>query len=191
MEKKVVKKRKRKSIAVPKKNEMLNLATKAGLVTAGLIAGTQLTKLIAKKDTVSGNDLLGLSGNESAYTANGIVLAAGVAAALLVDNKYVKDASIGLAISGAAGIINKVAGKSIVALGTTENEMPVILPSIAGAGVYPNIAFNENTLGAGVPSGSGLPGFGQNKQPGFAAVEDVAERPIFEMAHPESIRMFN
>ena len=183
--------KKQKGINVSKKNEMLNLATKAGLITAGLIAGTQLTKLIAKKDTASGNDLLGLSGNESAYTANGIVLAAGVAAALLVGNKYVKNASIGLAISGAAGIINKVAGKSIVALGTTENEMPVILPSIEGAGVYPNITFNENTLGAGVPSGAGLPGFGQNKQPGFAAVEDVAERPIFESAHPESIRMFN
>ena len=88
-----------------------------------------------KKNSVSGTDLFGLDGDISKYTASGIVTAAGVIGAMFVPNNVVKDIALGTAVAGAAGIINTATGKSIVALGDTEENTnsAIILPGIGEA----------------------------------------------------------
>ncbi|MDR1544908.1 MAG: hypothetical protein LBS50_11015 [Prevotellaceae bacterium] len=107
------------------------LATKAACVIGGVIIGSQIKKLIENKN-VAGEDLLGLSGETSKYTSAAIITAAGVAGAMLVKNKLVRDAAIGTVAVGAVSFLNTATGKNIVALGDPENGEPYVLPAVAG-----------------------------------------------------------
>ena len=117
------------------------IATKALSIIGGLAVGTYVKNFVGKKD-VSGTDLLGLSGDASAYTTPAIVTAIGVGAMMYSKNAIVKDVALGVAVAGGSGLINSFMGKSVVSLGDAE-DMPAV-PLLPGIGdVDPNIRYDQ------------------------------------------------
>lgn len=106
------------------------LAKRAACVAAGLVVGSQISKLVSGNRSVDGTDLLGLSGTASKYTTPAIVAAAGFLGSSMSSNPMMKDISLGIAVAGGAGLLNAATGKSIVALGDTEDQPLQIIPGI-------------------------------------------------------------
>lgn len=122
-----------------KNNSYKSIATRALCIIGGMAAGTAIKNTIGKKD-VSGTDLLGLSGETSAFTTPAIVAAAGVAAMMMSKNQMLKDAGLGLVATGGAGILNAATGKTLVSLGDTEDQPIVpLLPGIGDVVTYDDL----------------------------------------------------
>ena len=83
-------------------------------ILGGLAAGSYVKDFVAQKDATSGTDLLGLSGSTSALTSPLLVGAAGVAVMQFAKDQMLKDVGMGITLSGGAGLLNAVTGKSIV-----------------------------------------------------------------------------
>lgn len=119
-----------------KKTNYKGVATRGLCIIGGLIAGTYAKKFIAQKDSASGTDLLGLSGDTSAIATPAIITAAGVAVNTMSRNAMLKDVGLGIIAAGGSGIINAVTGKSLVALNGTDDQPVEVLPqSIPGLGI--------------------------------------------------------
>lgn len=102
------------------------LLEKIGATVLGMAAGTAISNFLQKKDA-SGADVMGLSGETSDYVAPAIIAAAGVVGTHLTkSNDFVRQACIGLAAAGGAGLVNRLTNKAIVAL--NGNDAPVSLP---------------------------------------------------------------
>lgn len=130
--------RRRTSARPAKTNTLADTALQVGCILGGLVVGSQVKNLVAKKDAVSGTDLLGLDGETSKLVTPSLVLAAGVAlTALSKGNKHVKNIALGVTIAGGAGLVNAVSGKPVVALGAADDGSdysPVVLPGVGRAG---------------------------------------------------------
>ena len=98
-------------------------------ILGGLAAGSYVKDFVAQKDATSGTDLLG---STSALTSPLLVGAAGVAVMQFAKDQMLKDVGMGITLSGGAGLLNAVTGKSIVSLGSAE-EQPVV-PLLPGIG---------------------------------------------------------
>lgn len=119
-----------------KNGALADTAMQVGCILGGLVVGSQVKNIVAKKDAVSGTDLLGFDPATSKFLTPSLVLAAGAAlTALSQGNKHVKNIALGVTIAGGAGLVNAVSGKSVVALGTAEEDeyAPVVLPGIGTA----------------------------------------------------------
>lgn len=128
-------------IRTPKSTDMLAMGKRALAIIGGLAGGTIIKNAIEKKSGVSGTDLLGLDGATSKYTSPAIVTAAGFLGASMSKNSILKDICLGVVAAGGAGLVNAVAGKSVVALGDASEDAPVML--IPGIGDVDNITYNE------------------------------------------------
>lgn len=140
----MAKRKRRKSASQPcatTGSSVKSIATRALSIIGGLVAGTYVKKFIGNKD-VSGTDLLGLSGDTSAYVTPAIVTAVGVGGMMYSKNAILKDVCLGVAVSGGAALVNAVTGKSLVSLGSAE-DMPTV-PLLPGIGdVDANIRYDQ------------------------------------------------
>lgn len=130
----------------PSKSTFQDTVVKIGEILVGLAAGSQLKALVEKKDVVSGTDLLGLDGETSKITTPALVLLAGGALALISDNKHLENLALGITVSGAAGLVNNLTGKSVVALGSTDENAAVVLPGVGAVPMLPGIGNTENAI---------------------------------------------
>ena len=136
-----------------RKDDLSELAVKTLCTLGGVIVGSQIKKLVEKKDDASGTDLLGLNGDMSKYVSSGIVAAAGAAGVMLLKNKYAREFANGTFVAGVGSIINIASGKSIVALGNAEEDdnTPYILPVVNGALPGIGAAASERKYGTALP----------------------------------------
>ena len=125
------------------KSSILDSAIQIGGILAGVVLGSQVKKLVEKKDAVSGTDLLGLDGETSKFTSPLLVCAVGGAAAMLAGNKHLKNLALGVTVAGGAGLVNALSGKSLVSLGDADDNAPVILPGIGNVPMLPGIGENN------------------------------------------------
>lgn len=131
-----------KKFRTPKTADMMAMSKRALAIIGGLAGGTIIKNAIEKKSGVSGTDLLGLDGATSKFTSPAIVTAAGFLGASLFKDSIAKDVCLGVVAAGGAGLVNAVAGKSLVALGDASEDAPVML--IPGIGDIPeDITYNE------------------------------------------------
>jgi hypothetical protein len=112
------------------RNNYKSVAMRGACILGGLIAGTYVKNLIAKKDATNGTDLLGLSGDTSAVAAPAIITAAGFAANAAAKNQMLKDVALGMVAAGGAGLLNAVTGKSVVSLSGAEDQPIEVLPGL-------------------------------------------------------------
>lgn len=121
-----------------KSSTLADTAMQVGCILGGLVVGSQVKNLVAKKDAVSGTDLLGFDGETSKFVTPSLILAAGAAlTALSKGNKHVKNIALGVTIAGGAGLVNAISGKPVVALGAADDGSdysPVVLPGVGRAG---------------------------------------------------------
>ena len=113
-------------------NVSKGIAKRGLAILGGLAVGSYVKSFIGKKDAASGTDLLGLSGSTSSLAAPLIVTGIGVAGINFAKDALIKDVALGVAISGGAGVLNAATGKSIVSLGSAE-EQPIV-PLLPGMG---------------------------------------------------------
>lgn len=165
-------KRKRKSAigatsAPSTKTNFGTLAKTAACILGGVMAGSQITKFVEKKDNVSGTDLLGLDGDLSKYASGAIPLLLGAVGTGTIKNSIARNIALGITVAGAARLINAATGKSIVALGDAEDgSTPYLLPELP-------------MNGAPVETYSALPGIGDpyEEVPGLPEPYDYAINP--------------
>ncbi len=152
-------------------NNYKSIAQRALCIIGGMAVGTAIKNAIGKKG-VNGTDLLGLDGQTSAYTTPAIVAAAGVATmAFAKKNQMLKDAALGVIATGGAGIINAATGKSLVALGDTEDQPIVpLLPGIGDVDNYEQLPTDNEMLTTYSPQYEADNGFPEGMQVG--ALED-------------------
>ena len=111
------------NITSAKTNESLK---KMGAITLGLSVGTVLNTFLQKKSGLNGETILGLNGNGTTnkYLIPSAIAAIGVVASQLVKGDFAKDAAIGVAAAGAAGLVNKITEKAIVSLSGDDEMIP-------------------------------------------------------------------
>lgn len=100
-------------------NGPFNMKTlkKVGGLTAGLAVSTCVNSFLQKKSGVNGDEtMLGLSGDTSGYVIPAAIAILGLLGSRYVNDDFAKNICYGAAAGGFAGIVNKVANKSIVAL---------------------------------------------------------------------------
>lgn len=106
-------------------------AKKGAALVGGIALGTIIQKFIAKKDAVTGTDLLGLDGNTSKYTTPALMIAAGMAAHALVKDETLKTVALGLGAAGGVNLVNSIAGETKIALsGSEEPAQPALMPGV-------------------------------------------------------------
>ena len=127
------------------KSSIMDSVVQIGEILAGVVIGSQVKKLVEKKDAVSGTDLLGLDGETSKFTSPLLVCVAGGLATMLANNKHLKNVALGLTVAGGAGLVNTLSGKAVVALGDTEEVPPVVLPGVGNAAYVPALPGIGNT----------------------------------------------
>ena len=89
-----------------------------GVRIAGTFVGIAAGSLA--KDAISSNSTVeGLAGEATGYLAPALVSLAGAVVSAAMDDKFMKSAGFGITASGAATIVNKIAGKSVVSLSGT------------------------------------------------------------------------
>lgn len=122
---------------LPSKPRWKDTAMQAAGVVVGVAAAGALKKAITK-ETLQG---LGLNGEVSNYVVPGVMLATGIAGSVMVKDKFVKSAALGITAVGTAGLVNEFAGKQVIALGNPETKMlPGIgNPALPGMGATPYI----------------------------------------------------
>ncbi|MCQ2607750.1 MAG: hypothetical protein MJ197_03585 [Bacteroidales bacterium] len=135
----MAKRRKHRSSALAGFNTtgVTNYAKKGLALVAGIAAGSLINKFIAKKDAVSGTDLLGLDGTTSKFTTPAIVVGVGMAAHALCKNENLKTVALGIGAAGGANLINSALGENKISLSGTNDE-----PMIPGVG-SDKILFDE------------------------------------------------
>ena len=143
----MAKKKKRRSSSGKQrmsKSSLMDTAVQIGGILTGVVIGSQVKKFVEKKDAVSGTDLLGLDGETSKYTTPFLVCAVGAAITMLArNNKLVKNLALGATVAGGAGLVNAFVGKSVVALGTADDNQPIMLPGIGNIPMLPGIGSDE------------------------------------------------
>lgn len=102
---------------------------KAVGLMAGIALGTFAQKFIAKKDAVSGTDLLGLDGKTSKWTTPAILIAGGMAGNALVKQPFLKNVFLGVGCAGGVKLVNTIAGSEKISLSGDE-EAQAILPGV-------------------------------------------------------------
>ena len=134
------------------KNSLMDSALQVGEILAGVVIGSQIKKFVEKKDAVSGTDLLGLDGETSKYTSPLAVCLAGAVVTVFAPNKHLKNIALGLTVAGGAGLVNAISGKSVVALGDTDENAPIVLPGIGSTEHIPALpGIGEINNGNAIP----------------------------------------
>lgn len=119
---------------------LLDSGLQIGEILFGVLLGSQVKKLVEKKDAVSGTDLLGLDGVTSKYTSPFLVcVAGGVTAMFAKNNKHMRNVALGISVAGGAGLVNAFSDKPLVSLGTADDNPPIILPGIGNVPMLPGI----------------------------------------------------
>lgn len=115
-------------------SDLKEMAMKVSAIALGAFVGAQAKAMLAKKDAVSGTDLLGLGGTASSYLVPGLIVAAGAIGSKMMSNPFMKDMCVGISVSGGVSLINTVAGKNVISLNGTDEATPsLMLPGINGA----------------------------------------------------------
>lgn len=150
----MAKRKKRRSLGGIKqrmsRTSLLDSGLQVGEILLGVALGSQVRKFVAKKDAVSGTDLLGLDGETSKYSTPLLVcVAGGVATMLAKNNKHLRNVALGLTVAGGASLVNAFSDKALVSLSGTDDNPPVILPGIGNAPMLPGIGSDDIP---GIPS---------------------------------------
>jgi hypothetical protein len=161
----MAKKKTRNYSSGEKGNKWGNLAVKTASVMGGVIAASQIGKLVEKESAVNGVDLFGLRGETSKYATGAVITAAGVLASVFVKNKTVRNVALGVTVAGASKLLNVASNKSIVALGNVVDNAissTPFLPPISGVNDFK----------------TRLPGMGALPTPFDYSVKPALSRPV-------------
>ncbi len=125
-------------------SSLLDSGLQVGEILLGVALGSQVRKLVAKKDAVSGTDLLGLDGETSKYSTPLLVcVAGGVATILAKNNKHLRNVALGLTVAGGASLVNAFSDRAVVSLSGTDDNPPVVLPGIGNVPMLPGIGSDD------------------------------------------------
>lgn len=127
-------------------------ATQIAGTFAGIVAGSFVDKQISDSNTVEG-----LAGNAKDYIVPSIVAVGGALVSAASDSKVVKSFGFGVTAVGAAKVVNRAAGKTVVSLG-----------SVGSARRMPRRIPQRSLRGMGDDSMKMIPGIGRTFQPASA-----------------------
>lgn len=119
-------KTKKRSRKASKKVDIKSTAIKVASMCAGVAVGSFINKFFGEKS----QKVAGLDGDTADYVAPILTGAAGVLGMSMSKSQLLKDASLGITVAGGAAMINKIAGKTVVALSGADDYKP--LPGFAG-----------------------------------------------------------
>ncbi len=127
-------------------------ATQIAGTFCGIVAGSFVDKTISDSNTVEG-----LAGDAKDYIVPSIVAVGGALVSAASDSKVVKSFGFGVTAVGAAKVVNRAAGKTIVSLGGVGSvrRMPRRIPQ-------------RSVRGLGDAQIKMIPGIGRTFQPGSA-----------------------
>ena len=114
------------------KQGIKDFAVKGAGLVAGLAMGAAINRFVAKKDAVSGTDLLGLDGKTSKWTTPAIIIGAGLVMSGLVKNQHLKNVALGIGAAGAVNLVNTAMGEAKITL-SGDDEQPLMLPGVSGS----------------------------------------------------------
>ena len=152
------------------KGNMKNFMLTGATLVAGMAVGSAINKFVAKKDAVSGTDLLGLDGQTSKWTTPLITVGAGLLVSGLSKNVHVRNIAMGIGAAGAVNLVNTVMGETKISLSGDAEEATIMLPGISGG--------NEVVTYDELPSENELAT--QYSEPVLAPVGDVDSDVDFE-----------
>lgn len=127
-------------------------ATQIAGTFCGIVTGSFVDKQISDNETVEG-----LAGNAKDYIVPSIVAVGGALVSAASDSKVVKSFGFGVTAVGAAKIVNRAAGKTVVSLG-----------SVGSARRIPRRIPQRSVRGVGDVPMKMIPGMGRTFQPGQA-----------------------
>lgn len=160
-------------------NSRINTIKRISALTGGLAAATIIQKWFNKSDAYSGETVMGLDGNGAASKYL-FPLGLGIAGFIgheLSDNRFIKDACLGVAAAAGAQMINKIADKTIVALsGSDEDTSGQMIPGMGATDAsYPQLPVDT---AAAPPQYDVEPSYQQSV--GEIATEPTSEEATYE-----------
>lgn len=118
-----------------------NSLKKVGSLAVGMAIGTLVNNYLNKMSN-NGETVTGLDGTTSRYLVPIVLGAAGVIGNQMIKNDFGKDICTGVAVSGAASLINKATNKTIIALAGDE-----MIPGLGDA----DVTYQQLPVYSGVP----------------------------------------
>lgn len=128
--------------------------TEVVALVAGVAAGSWLKKQFG------GAQLLGEGSSANKYVVPSVLTIAGAVASAMTENEIMRPAALGVAAVGGAGLVNELAGRSVVALGNAGGALPVTSGRIA----MPRRIPQQTPVRGVAPSQPALPGIGMTSE---------------------------